>query len=285
MKNLVLSKEKINDFSICPRLGYFSHILRKGPPSKPKYFSEGEFGHKCLEIYYLSIMSGSKLPVANYIPLFRNEALPFINSKALTFEETEIIIALVSDYLNYYSNNESWTILGVEEPFIKPLWEDAKLGLRVYFQGRTDLRIETFDKTQAIVDHKFISRRSDIPERDNQKLGYCWAFGLKDFFINVIGKQKTLKDNERFTRPNFSYGQHQIDEWVQNTIVLALEIFKYSEMNFYPGRMTGCNFYDRKCLFTSVCNTTPDNYGYKLESFGERPEFDLMAGKIKMEEE
>lgn len=281
MKNLVLSKEKINDFSVCPRLGYFSHILRKGPVSKPKYFSEGEFGHKCLEIYYLSVLNKNKQPPANYIPLFRNEALTFINSNWLTFEETEEIISHLSKYLEYYSHNETWTILGVEEPFVKLLWEDEKLGLRILFQGRDDLRIKTQQDFEAIVDHKFLSRRSEIPDRDNQKLGYCWAFGLKDFFINTIGKQKTLKDSEKFTRPYFSYSQHQIDEWVQNTIVLGLEIFKYEQMSFYPGRMTGCNFYDRKCLFTDVCNSTPDNWQYKLEGFGERPEYDLMAGKLK----
>ena len=275
MRNLILSVDKLNTFSTCPRKYYFEHELKKTYTVKPKYFLEGEFGHLCLEFYYLDKIAGKTRSTIEYIEHFRNEAIKFTTKyPTYKFEESEEIITALDKYLKFHCNEE-WVIEGAEVPFAKVLWQDDKLNLKIIIRGKVDLLVDT-KQFKAVVDHKFLGRKKEIPSRDNQKLAYCWAFDRKDFIINVIGKQKTLKDDEKFIRPYFNYSTHQIEEWKEETILTAIEMVRASETGVWQGRYTGCHAFDYKCLFTGVCDTTKDNREYALESFANREDYDVM---------
>lgn len=275
MKNLILSTDKLNAFEDCPRLYEYSHVKNLTSPVRAKYFTEGEFIHKILEIYYTDIMKSRKQDLNFYIEIARNLAITQF-SGLLDHEEFEGIIKVFSEYYNFYDSNTSWKILEVEVPFAKVLLEDDKLDIRIIVRGKSDLIIET-QGIKAGVDHKFLGRNMEMSDRDNQKLCYSWAFDLKDFFINSIGKQTSLKLEEKFKRIYFSYSQYQIDEWVENTINSALEIIRYYELGNFPIRYKSCiNLFGKKCTFHDVCNTSPDNRAYKLSEFTVKEEYDLM---------
>jgi len=275
MKNLILSTDKLNNFEDCPRLYEYSHIKNLTSKIKPKYFSEGDFIHRILEIYYTDIMKGRKQELNFYIELARNLAITQFSTE-LSHEEIEEIIKVFSEYYNFYQI-EPWKILKVEEPFAKVILEDSKLDLRIIVRGKSDLIVET-QGINAGVDHKFIARNMTLSDRDNQKLCYSWAFSLKDFFINSIGKQKSLKLEDKFKRIYFNYSKHQIDEWIENTINSALEMIRYFELDHFPIRYKSCiNLFGSKCTFHDLCNTSPDNRAYKLNEFVVKEEYDIMA--------
>lgn len=271
MRNLVLSADKLSDITICPRRYWFKHELRKIPASKPKYLSEGELFHSILEYYYNDIMKERKQNNGFYIEIARNKAAEFSD---LNIEESELLVKILIDYLNYYAN-ESWKILGVEAPFAKVFIEDEKMDLRVIIRGKSDLVVDA-SGNKAIVDHKVVSQNRAIFGRNNQNLAYLWALDSRDFIINSIGKQKTLPSEKKFRREYFSYGEHQIEEWKESTMNSIFNLMRYNEMNYFPAHFTGCSLHGLRCAYYEVCESTPDNWEYKLASFVEKPELDIM---------
>jgi hypothetical protein len=130
---------------------------------------------------------------------------------------------------------------------------------------------------RIIVDHKYESQFRAKPDRNNQPLCYSWAFETRDFVYNRIGKQKSYKPDKRLRRDWFSYSEHQIEEWVDNAIFTCMELVRFSEMELWPCRYTGCSIHGKRCTYYEVCNTTPDNREYKLQQlFGDKAKFELM---------
>jgi hypothetical protein len=266
MINLLISVERLNDIQICPKLYFYKHELGQVPIEKPTYFQTGELMHEILRSYYQARIDSPNTLInwQQFIELGRNYAAKKLT---LTAQEVEETIRDASMYFTYYANSESWDILGVEEPFAKELFSNEQF--RIVVIGKTDLRVVTNrgKGPQALIDHKYESRFEQKVERDNQPLAYCWAFELRDFIYNRIGKQKTKKVEEKLLRPYLSYSQYQIDEWVESAIESANEIIRYVSANKWPMRIHGCNVHGRKCTYYDVCNTTPDNRQYKLDSF------------------
>lgn len=238
---------------------------------KPIYFVEGEFIHFILENYY-KMKKDNSLDLGLLIELSRQQAL----KTSLTIESSESLIKLFEEYRQYYQN-ETWQVLGIEEPFAKVLYEDEKLNLRIIVQGKIDLRVK-LQETEILVDHKKISQNRTPVERNNQILTYCFATGARDFIINQIGTQKTLPPAKKFLRPYFNIVEHQLEEWAESTIYSAFEIVKCYERNYFPGRITGCNYQGHKCEFYDVCQSKQEDWQYKLEgSFQNHEDHDLMA--------
>lgn len=279
MINLVLSTEKINDFQTCPLLYHYKHNIRKIPAKKATYFETGELIHYMLQEYYTTKLhiDSISLSLEVIIEKARNYAA---NNLKITAEELEIVIADFRMYYEHYANSESWVILGVEEPFAKELFTEGEI--RVVITGKSDLRIATMrgNGPHAIVDHKYEGRFNEKCERDNQPLCYSWAFGTRDFIYNRIGKQKSKKPEDKLLRPYFSFAQFQINDWVESIKNTAYDILKCYELNTWPMKFSGCNFHGNKCSYYDICNTTPDNREYKLETmFADRGDSKLMESK------
>jgi hypothetical protein len=265
MNNLIISPHKLSDIMICPRLYYFRHILNYTTQVTPKYFLEGEFIHSLLEDYYTDIKERRKQEIPFYLDIARNKAAKF--DKGLSLDELEYLVNIFSQYLTFYNNETTWKILGTETPFSKILWEGEVNGkpIRILLQGKIDLLIEK-SGINIIVDHKVVSQNRGFISRVNQNLAYLWALGHKDFIVNSIGKQKSLKPEAKFLREYFSYSDYQLEEWREIAIETSLELIGYFENNRFPARYTGCSFHGNKCAFYDVCETTRDNWEYKLKS-------------------
>lgn len=263
MLNLLLSAEKINDIQICPTLYHYKHELSQTPIVKPHYFEEGDLMHKMLEIYYRARMEKRDIFRDTIIELGRNYATK-LNLKA---EETEKSVEDFRMYFDHYANQESWIILGVEEPFAKEIYKDDEI--TIVLIGKSDLRIRANrgNGPEAIVDHKYESRFYTKMERENQPIAYCCAWELRDFIYNRIGKQKGKKEDEKLLRPWLSYSEHQIKDWLDSVVESAHDILRYSSKNKWPMKFHGCTIFGKKCTFYDICNTTPDNREYKLNSF------------------
>ncbi len=276
MRNLVLSTDKINDLSICPRLYYFKHILKRVAPVKPKYFTEGEYFHLVLKYYYEDIVKRRKQGPKFYLEIARNIATKF---EELSINDSEELISTLLEYLIFY-NDDTWEILGAEQPFAKVILEDERADLRVVVRGKADLIINNKLGDQSfktVVDHKVVSENWPQLSRNNQNLCYVWAFECRDFILNSIGKQKSYKPEKKFIRHPFSYGDHQIEEWKESVIAAIFDLVRYFDMNYYPARFTSCaSKFNKKCTYYDVCETTPDNWKYKLESYAIREDIDIM---------
>ena len=276
-RNLIISTDKLNSAQICPRYYYYSHILAKTSLLKPDYFQVGSVIHESLKLYYTKLMNKERVDRNVIEELTRNFAAkdPGISLPPDKVEET---LADFNMYLDFYeAQGSSWNILGVEEPFAKVLYEGNDL--RIVVNGKSDLRVHTNHGKGpiAVIDHKYESRFNKKPDRDNQPLCYAWAWDTYDFIYNRIGKQKSYKPEKRLLREWISYGQHQIDEWIDTAIYTCLELVRFNELEMWPVRYSGCNIHGNRCTFYDVCNTTPDNREYKLNSiFGDKASFKLM---------
>lgn len=264
MINLLLSNEKLNDFQVCPLLYYYKHELRKAPVVKAVFFEEGDLMHEILRLYYLDKMEGKNSPWHSFLDLGRNYAAKKL---AIKSDVVETVIADAEMYFHFYAGNESWTIEGVEEPFAKELFSDGNI--RVIVQGKSDLRIKISKGPRAIVDHKYEARFKTKQERDNQPLCYSWAYETRDFIYNRIGKNRSAntKVEEKLLRPYLSYSDYQIDDWVQSAIDTAKEIITCYSANYWPMKYHGCTVEGNKCTFYEICNTTPNNREYKMNTF------------------
>lgn len=261
--NIVLSVEKLNDLSICPRLYYYKHLLAKVPVKKAEYLESGELMHYGLQIYYKSVAEGTKIPLTQLLDVTRNYAAQKIQ---LGVEDVETTIKDLAMYYTYYTNlGESWQIEAVEEPFAKVLFEMDDL--RIVINGKIDLRAVANNGRgpRILVDHKYESQFRTKYERDNQPLAYSWAYETRDWIYNLVGQQKSYTPEKRLIRPYFSFSDYQIEEWKENTIELVHELIRHEKLNKWPMRFRGCSYHFSKCTFYDVCNTTPDNREYKLE--------------------
>ena len=262
--NIVLSVEKLNDLSICPRLYYYKHLLRKVPVRKADYLEAGELIHHGLQLYYNSIADGNKISLERLLDFTRNYAAEKLQ---LSVELIEATVKDLAMYYTYYTNlGENWVVESVEEPFAKVLYESSDL--RVIVNGKIDLRVVVNGGRgpRVLIDHKYESQFREKLDRDNQPLAYCWAYEVRDWIYNRIGKQKTYTPEKRLLRPYINYSDSQIEEWKESTIELVSELVRYEKLNKWPGKYTGCSFHGLKCTFYDVCNTTPDNREYKLEN-------------------
>lgn len=277
MINLLLSVEKTNDFQSCPLLYYYKHEKKITLVHKKPALEEGDLMHVILAKVYTEIMQGNRPDYDLIYDLARNHAAKTLGLEAALVEET---IASAKEYFGYYGGVGTWEILGVEEPFAKELYVDDNL--RIVITGKNDLRVKTMSGKGpiAIVDHKYEGRFDEKPERDNQPLAYCWAYEVKDFIYNRVGKQKSKKTEDRMQRPWLNYSAYQITDWVDSIVETAREILTCLDRDKWAMRFKACNFRNAKCDFYDICNTTPDNREYKINTeFKDRKQFKVMEDK------
>jgi len=272
MNNIVLSPSKLNDFQICPRRYHYRYNLQLTPIEKKVWFEEGELMHEMLREFYTN--NGDIGTVPAIIDNARNYSAVKLK---LTAENTEQVIRDFRMYVDHYAQFVSnWQVLAVEEPFAKVIWEKADL--RVIINGKTDLRVMVSGQIPMLVDHKYESQFRAKPDRDNQPLCYAWAYGIVDWLYNRIGKQKSYKPQDRLKRESICYSAHQVNDWAESAIAAALEMFGYYERDYFPARFSGCQGEKYKCDFYNICNTSPDNREYVINTqFSNKPEHQVMG--------
>lgn len=278
MNTLLISATKLDRIQQCEELFRYSYVKEITTIERKKEVEEGDLLHKLLQYYYVQKKQDPTYHprIDDIVEIGRNYA----TNLSLPTQETEEMLNLFKDYILYYSN-ETWKIEEVEVPFAVEILRDEEANIRIVLEGKIDLLV-TEEKTgvRLVVDHKRVSRNYTPYDRDNQKLAYCLASGRRDFIINQIGTQKSYNVDKRMQRYYFNYSEHQIEEFISNTIDWSLQILKVIDSDkkgyFVKRNYTACNRFNMKCQFYDVCNTTEDNKLYKLEqSFKPKGDFDI----------
>lgn len=275
--NIAFSASSLNTFQICPARYNYSSNLNKSLPvsSKPLALDFGGLGHVGMEGYFNSLAQGIHFndAVQNGIMSINSFASnPDFSNIDIDKELPPIIEAMSQSCEFWRHEDETFEILGVEEPFDYILFEDDFL--RIIISGKIDLRVNKPATRAGEVayknlpfDHKFLARNSIISRLDNQFINYCIPTESNYLIVNVVGKQKSLKPEEKFKRVPLSYDPLYIENWKKNTIDdILITYLSYVKENVWPMKPSqiNCNY----CDFYNVCDVSGDEKDklWKLET-------------------
>lgn len=279
MQTILISANKLDKIQQCQRLFGYLYVKELASFSKPSYQEEGDLFHYLLDLHYKAKIAAADYNIESLIDLGRNHATEL----SITTNEIEENIKLFREYVLYYQN-ESWIPEESEVPFAVELLEDTAAGIRIVLEGKIDLLAkEAKSEVPLVIDHKRVSRNFPPYDRDNQKLAYCLATGRRDFIINQIGDQKSYSVDKRLQRYYFNISDHQVEEFVENSIYWTMEIIKVigkdAAGDFIAGNYTACVRFNHKCMFYDACNTRDENRDAMLaEAFKPKTDFNLFGG-------
>lgn len=265
-QTILISGSQLDYIQTCPRLHYYRNILRIfSIEDKSEPLQKGDLIHYLLELHYKSIMAGELLSLENIANLGLNKATEL----SLSLEDTQKVIHLYEEYRDFYPVGNDWLPEEVEVPFAKVVYEDDDL--RIIDEGKIDLLAKNNKLSLSLViDHKYSSHNSQVVERETQNLNYCLVTGRRDFIINQLGDQKSLDVEKRMLRPYFCYGEHEIEEFRNDLIYWTLEIVRNHARalanDYIPANRKSCFSFFKKCAYYDLCQTTPDNFEYKVKS-------------------
>lgn len=244
---------------VCGRKGNFAHNKHlKQRTGAPSYFDYGELGHYALRIYYQGIYDGLTYTQAKDKCIEESRSF-YTQNLTLEVAECEEALKTVEQYLSYHQN-DSWYPLKIEQPFAVEVFRDEELeingqnGLRLVAEGVIDLEVRTENGEEVIVDHKFISRNREPDKLGYQPMLYCVAYNKRKIIYNHIGKQKTLKPDEKFTRHTRFYSESLLKEFINETVFKVLRWMKDDEEGTYLPEFTSCDKFSG-CIYRKICET------------------------------
>lgn len=160
------------------------------------------------------------------------------------------VLATMEEYFDYYKN-DFWIPLESEVVKREVIFEDDQI--RVMWKAKLD---SIMDTNQAILpmDHKTMKQKRETVDLNNQFMGQCFLCQTRNVVINKIGFQKSLKSEEKFTRPILIYSADRLLEW-QSDIVpyYAYRLIEYNESGYYPPDYTRCEGKFGNCVFIETC--------------------------------
>ena len=275
-KVLVVDSSILNTIQQCARKTQYSFIYNLQPFEKDEALEKGDLMHKMLEVYYsMRLDNGADLnsslwqelvneanihPEGDTIQQGIQAGLYFASKMSIASTISEEVIDQFKAYTEFYQH-DGWHPIAVEEVGSKVIYEDENL--KIVYNFKIDLVAE---KGNTIVpfDHKTGSRRHEPSSLSNQFIGYCYALGTNSIIVNKIGFQKSLKPAERFMRYPIPIDSSRIEEWVKNSIWWTLQYQNFVENNYFPMNLTSCDKYSG-CIFQKVCESDPENRGFKLD--------------------
>jgi hypothetical protein len=167
--NIVMDMSQYDMFLLCPfrfRNRYKLNLELPKHIAKTDALDRGTLVHIACETYYESLKSGAKYDYAvNSALLKLKEA--FVIESNLDNDEASHIVDTMEEYFDYWRvADQSFEILGVEEPFIYLLHEDDEV--RIHLAGKIDLRIKDNKYNNQPYDHKSFSRSGPVNSLSNQ---------------------------------------------------------------------------------------------------------------------
>lgn len=287
-KNIILDATIFSTIMACARLGNFRfNMSLQSINGKSNSLECGSIVHKFLEYYNRNIINGVKREQAIQLGFAAAETYirgcpgcagfiptpeipkPLCGHQVNEFEGVrntprasegykvgwQDALDTCDQYVQFY-RNDHWVPLEVEVVKGEVLYEDDEI--RILWKAKLDLIADT---NQGIfpVDHKTMKQRRDTIKLNNQFMGQCLIMKTRNVFINKVGFQKTLKPEEKFTRPPVSYTAEQLLEWQSETLpYYAKLLLMYAETEHYPPNYTHCENKYGNCPFLEVCSANPN---------------------------
>jgi len=262
MKNVIFDSQILTGLMNCERLTDYQFnqnlipITGKGNPIEC-----GSLLHEILKVYYQKIRAGeARWPAINSAKqagevLFKEmQNVPLDNvvhpNGHVQYIGWNYILATMDEYWEHYSN-ESWTPIEIEKVVSEVIFEDSDV--RVLWKAKLDMTVDTNQGIYA-VDHKTMKQRRDTISLNNQFMGQCVVTHTNGVIINKVGWQKTLKGNDKFTRPMMCYSSDRLDEWKQIVGYYAKYYIELNESGYWPPRFSFCDKFNG-CLFRGVCES------------------------------
>jgi hypothetical protein len=172
--------------------------------------------------------------------------------------DTEVsrVLKIFEAYFDVYLN-DTFKILAVEKAFTKLLYSDDEL--EIYYEGIIDLLYESKITAQTVMDHKSKGKQYSHIERDNQFIGYAWAFNTNWVVINGIGLQlKPKSEAERYKRQVLSISDTLKEQWKKSAIKSIKGFLADTQAKEFHMNIAHCKAWGG-CLFRETCNATdPD---------------------------
>jgi hypothetical protein len=220
-------------------------------PTKSAALDRGTLIHIACEVYYDSLKSGAKYDYAVNSALMKMKAA-FVTESNLDNNEANHLVDTMEEYFDYWRvADQSFEILGVEEPFIYQLYEDEEIIINL--AGKIDLRIKDNKYDNLPYDHKSFSRSGPVNSLSNQFKNYCIVANSNYLVVNRIGLQKSLKPHEKYLRVPLSYDHLVFEAWKKNVVHNIMYYLQCEAENYWPTNETSCDKFNRMCEYNEVC--------------------------------
>lgn len=303
---VAVSASRTNTMQTCWMLYNYSYNARWTPNEKAEPLERGDLIHTFFKHFYREKMKGRIQFNEEQFGIVLDEASNLARRAAV---EYTMPVSDADDYIRAARQNlifhrgDGMLVHAVEEPFSKIIYEipdrerkiseggGVEQGIRILFEGITDLVATIPNQPLSVWDHKSEARRKEAGELDNQFTGMAWAFNVDTVVVNKVGLQESLKDNEKHRRIWLDYSpKHLIEEWKRDLVGSVLEAVERHKMELrgqaaWPRNRTACRRFGRKCEFYDVCKAKPPLRPVKLQTwFHIKPEHELFSEDGKKEE-
>jgi hypothetical protein len=252
--NIVMDMSQYDMFLLCPERFRLRYKLNLSSPKKSAALDRGTLIHVACEVYYDSLKSGAKYEYAVNSALMKMKAAFAIESD-LSNDEANHLVDTMEQYFDHWRiADQSFEILGVEEPFIFKLYEDEQV--RIHLAGKIDLRISDNKYKSKPLDHKSFSRSGPVNEMSNQFKNYCVVTESNFLDVNRIGLQKSLKPHEKFLRVPLTYDPLIFESWKRNVVANIMYYLQCEADGYFPTNETSCDKFNRVCEYYNVCKSS-----------------------------
>jgi len=239
---------------------------------KPHAMERGSLGHELLEVYYKLLQRGISWDRAVESAIIHGR--DYYQKLQLDLSTSEWVITTFQQYAEYYQY-DGLEVLGVEESFAMPIYEDEELIL--IYQGKIDLHCKMPNLGESCYDHKFRAMKANYTPLDNQLIGYSIKTGSNLLYVNEIGMQKSYEPKVKFRRIPIPIADGLKERWLKNTIqwgkildhCIQTNTWPQSHLKVAPQGISQCE----KCQFQRICKAGNDDEMGKII----REEFHIVA--------
>lgn len=255
-QRVVLDSQILTSIQNCHELTNLTFLQNWRPNETPEPFEKGDLGHVILQNYYSVLQLQQETgATVDRLKLIRDSIqLARIKSVGMDLPDSEVsrLLNIYEGYFDYYQN-EDFKIIAVERAFTKLLYEDDELA--IYYEGVTDLMYDSTMTKKTVMDHKTKGKQYSHTERDNQFIGYAWAYDTNWAVVNGIGLQKDpkTKPQDRYKRQVLSIPDALKEQWKENAVYSVRRFLEDVKANKFHMSFSFCKAWGG-CLHHDTCN-------------------------------
>lgn len=257
-QRVVIDSQVLTSIQNCHELTNLTFLQHWRPNETPEPFEKGDLGHVILQNYYsvLQLAQETNMPFDRLQVIRDSIQLARVKSLDLQLPDQEVsrILNIYEGYFDYWIN-DNFKIMAVERAFTKLLYEDDEVV--IYYEGIIDLLFDSPLSRLTVEDHKTKGKQYSHTERDNQFIGYAWAFDTNWVIVNGIGLQQKAKPEDRYKRQTLSIPDTLKEQWKENAIISIKRFLEDVKREKFHHNIAHCKAWGG-CLYREVCNAYPD---------------------------